>query len=85
MANGTDDFDENRLPEVKRFFAPIAEDLEDFGTRHNLKLEKYPRFKAVWNFLFRHPEAGSGSIQVLFSDPEHVLIVGHRSVSDREF
>jgi hypothetical protein len=56
MANGTDDFDENRLPEVKRFFAPIAEDLEDFGTRHNLKLEKYPRFKAVWIFNFDIPK-----------------------------
>ena len=47
------------------FFAPFADELGQFATLHNLALEVYPREWPCWNFCFRHPKGGIGSIDVM--------------------
>jgi hypothetical protein len=84
MPNELDHFDEIELPKLVRFFAPIAKTLEDFCVHHNLRLERYQKESSTWNFLFRHPDAGIGSISITPFGPKHVSIFGYRTLSDFE-
>ena len=56
--------------ELESFFAPLADVLQSFGERHNLKLEKYYHEEPSWSFTFRHPSGGVGKISVLRSRNE---------------
>lgn len=82
MANG-EPFDAAYQQTLERFFAPIAPLLEEFAARHNLRIYKYARQNASWDFRFRHPAGGDVNFQVLWSGPDAVLlIVAHWQLCD---
>lgn len=71
-----------QLPQLESFFSKIATVLETFAQKHNLKLEKYYHDFPAWSFLFRHPLAGLGHIQVTKKGDEAVTIAGMWWVDD---
>ena len=77
MANGDPEFenDPRERQKLEQFFAPIAPLLEEFAARHNLRVHKYHRLNASWDFRFRHPAGGDVNFQVLWSGPDAVLLV----------
>ena len=73
MPNGRPHWDEER-PKVEEFFGKISNVLEDFAKTHNLSLTKYARQWPAWCFIFRHPEAGIGRIEVEKAGKRSVII-----------
>jgi hypothetical protein len=82
MANGHPDFEIEQLPRLERFFSVIAQPLEQFASRHRLRLVKYENTRSSWDFVFRHPAGGVAQIQVLPHTDDDVLIVAHWEITD---
>jgi hypothetical protein len=59
MPNGNPNFN---LAELERFFAPIAEIIEQFAKRRQLFVNRYYHEAPSWDFVFKHPTGGTGQI-----------------------
>jgi hypothetical protein len=55
-------------------FKYIADRLDRFAEKHNLKVEKYYQNMPFWNFFFNHPLGGYGRIDIACEDHNVYLI-----------
>jgi len=76
MTNGDTDWAATEYPKLLAFFGKIANVLEDFASTHNLMIDKYYDRGKDWNFRFRHPKGGVGSITVKKGDGEEYVWIG---------
>ncbi len=76
------EFQEKVSPDVEAFFAQIADVLNDFGSSHNLLLERYYHEAPSWRFNFRHPEGGVASIDVMKKSNDSLKIYDHWWIDD---
>ena len=77
MPNGDPEFHLKEVPKLEAFFEPIAEPLNGFSQRYNLKLQKYYHQSPSWNLMFRHPQGGLGKIEVCKDTDSTVFLVAH--------
>jgi hypothetical protein len=70
MPNGQSGSRDEYLLQLAAAFEPVAQVLEKFGERHNLRLEKYYHEEPSWSFTFRHPSGGIGKIGILSRSTE---------------
>ena len=82
MPNGNQKFHEEEFPALELFFAPIADVLNEFASRHNLSLEKYWHQISSWRFNFRHPKGGVASVDVMKESDNCVKIYNYWWIDD---
>lgn len=82
MPNGNPYFEREELPLLETFFAKISPVLEDFTKSHNLLIERYPHDGPAWFFMFKHPVAGMGQIEVEKSSQDAILVRWSWSIDD---
>lgn len=80
MPNGH--LDRSQKAELDRFFAPIANALEDFAEKHNLRVERYYHDAPSWYFIFRHPKGGVGKMEIYRKGEDKVQPVFARWFDD---
>ena len=74
MPNGSADFHKKELPALEAFFAPMADVLNEFGSRHNLMLDRYYHESPSWRFNFKHPKGGVASLDVMKESADSIKI-----------
>ena len=52
----------------------MAEALNEFGSKHNLMLERYYHEAPSWRFNFRHPKGGVASLDVMKQSEDSIKI-----------
>jgi len=76
--------DAEMLAEWERYFASVAHTLNAFAELHQLRIEKYEKGSAAWNFRFRLGDGGQGLVQALRSGTNELFIAGSRERRDLE-
>jgi hypothetical protein len=74
--------DAEMLADWERYFAPVAHTLTAFAELHQLRIEKYEKGSAAWNFHFRLRDGGLGLVQALRSGTNDLFIAGSRERRD---
>ncbi|MBA3786012.1 MAG: hypothetical protein H0X15_10855 [Acidobacteria bacterium] len=82
MPNGNPKFHEEEFPILESFFSKVANVLSEFGSTHNLKLEKYYHDNPSWRFNFQHPKGGIASIDVVKESDDSVRICRYWWIDD---
>lgn len=82
MPNGNPEYQEKVPSDVEAFFAQIANVLNNFGSKHDLLLERYYHSAPCWKFNFRHPKGGAGSIDVFKESEDSLKIYAHWWIDD---
>jgi hypothetical protein len=82
MPNGNQDFHEQELPALEAFFAPMADALIEFGSRHNLLLTRYYHQFPWWSFSFRHPRGGVGCVSVMKESEDSIKVYSNWWIDD---
>jgi len=74
MPNGDSPEFRKELPYLIRFFSSFSEHIERFVSERNLNISKYYHESPSWNFRFRHPKGGEGSLDVKRIDDQYIII-----------
>ena len=64
MPNGDPNWHVNEFPALERFFAPLAEEIQQFASRHNMEIIRYYHEAPDWRLGFTPPQGGSASIDI---------------------
>ncbi len=82
MPNGNPNFKEEELPTLELFFSPIADSLNEFAAKHNLRIDRYYHQMHSWMLCFRQPKGGAASIEVMKESDDSIMIYGNWWLDD---
>jgi hypothetical protein len=70
MPNGDPNWHVTELPKLERFFAPLAEEIRQFASAHNMSIERYYHEAPDWRLQFTPPQGGNATIDIRRIDDE---------------
>lgn len=74
VPNGNPKFREEELPGLELFFSSIADTLNEFAAKHNLRIDRYYHQSPSWAFRFRHPKGGAASVEVMREADDSIMV-----------
>jgi hypothetical protein len=72
------------MKRCERYFSSISEKLTEFVKKHNLMLDTYYHGSTSWDFHFKHPEGGVGTVSIHWLDDETIRFDSYWWVDDYE-
>jgi hypothetical protein len=70
--------------QLEVWFAPLAETIQEFASRHNLLLLKYEHSSPSWTLKFNHPKGGQVSLSISRLSSTEAEIQSHWYLDDYE-